>query len=244
MPDKRRHRGAHPDDARLFAPDALETLRRAVQDYSWLLSNGYAAKSALKLVGDRFLLTQRQRMAVMRSSCGDEDLSRRTSKQISREALASKVLLLDGYNVLTTVEAALAGGVILIGRDGCYRDIAGLHGTYRRVEETLPAIELTGRCLSMFHVEQCWWYLDRPVSNSGRLKALLLAMAKKEKWNWEVKLVYSPDGVLVRAEETAATSDSEILNRSQTWFNLAREVIDQHVPEAWLIDLGKINVNE
>lgn len=238
MPDKRKHRGAHPDDVRWFAPEAVETLRRAVQDYSWLLSNGYAAKSALKLVGDRYSLTQRQRMAVMRSSCGDEDLSRRTSKQINREALSGKALLLDGYNVLTTVEAALSGGVILVGRDGCYRDIAGMHGTYRKVEETLPAIELTGRYLAELHLERCIWYLDRPVSNSGRLKTLLLEMAKREKWNWEVDLVYSPDGVLVRAEEATATSDSEILNRCNQWFNLAREVIDQHIPEAWIIDLG------
>jgi len=240
LPDKRKHRGAHPDDARLFAPDAMKTLQLAVQDYSWLLSNGYAAKSGLKLVGDRFSLTQRQRMAVMRSSCGDENLSRRLSKQIIRESLAGKVLLLDGYNVLTTVEAALAGGAILIGRDGCYRDIAGIHGTYRKVEETIPAIELTGRYLAELHLERCLWYLDRPVSNSGRLKTLLLEMAEKEKWNWEVELVYSPDGVLVRAEDAAATSDSEILNRCQTWFNLARGVIDRNIPKAWLIDLGTL----
>ena len=63
-------------------------------------------------------------------------------------------------------------------------------------------------------------------------------MAEKEKWNWEVELAYSPDGVLVRADVASATSDSEILNRCKTWFNLAREVIDQHIPEAWLIDLG------
>jgi hypothetical protein len=240
LPDKRRHRGAHPDDARLFAPDALETLRRAVQDYSWLLSNGYAAKSSLKLIGDRFSLTQRQRMAVMRSGCGQEDVSHRLSKQTGREALTGKVLLLDGYNVLTTVEAALAGGVILIGRDGCYRDIAGMHGTYRKVEETIPAIEITGQLLAELQLERCQWYLDRPVSNSGRLKTLLLEMAEKEKWNWEVELVYSPDGVLVRAEDAAATSDSEILNRCRKWFNLAREVIDQFVSEAWVIDLGTL----
>lgn len=239
MPDKRRHRGAHPDDKRLFGPDAIEILRRAVQDHSWLLSNGYAAASSLTLVGNRYSLTQRQRMAVMRSSCSDENLSHRVSKQIGRDDLAGKALLVDGYNVLTTVETALAGGVILIGRDGCYRDIAGVHGTYRKVEETLPAIELMGKYLAENPLERCHWYLDRPVSNSGRLKMLLLEMAEKEKWNWEVELVFSPDGVLVRAEETAATSDSEILNRCDTWFNLAREVIDQHIPEAWLIDLGQ-----
>ncbi len=72
MPDKRKHRGAHPDDNRLFAEDQLPSLRTAVAEYSWLLTRGYAEESALKLVGDRYDLTARQRMAVWRSSCSDE----------------------------------------------------------------------------------------------------------------------------------------------------------------------------
>ena len=50
-PDRRRHRGAHPEDARLFEPSRLEGLRVAVSELSWLLSRGYQTKSALKLVG-------------------------------------------------------------------------------------------------------------------------------------------------------------------------------------------------
>ncbi len=57
-------------------------------------------------------------------------------------------VLLDGYNVLTTVEAALAGGVLLEGRDGCYRDMASMAGRFHWVEETAPAVESIGRVLS------------------------------------------------------------------------------------------------
>ena len=75
MPDKRAHRGQHPADAMLFASDRIPDIRYAVADYSLLLGKGYAEKSSLKLVGDRFALTERQRLAVMRSSCSDEHVS-------------------------------------------------------------------------------------------------------------------------------------------------------------------------
>ena len=81
-----------------------------------------------------------------------------------------KQLLLDGYNVLTTIEAALSGGVVLACRDGCYRDMASIHGTYRKVEETPPALMLIGKIAAELGVASCLWYLDSPVSNSGRLK--------------------------------------------------------------------------
>ena len=56
MPDRRHHRGPHPDDASLFAPSVWPVLREAVADYCWLLSHGYASNSSLKLVGDRYEL--------------------------------------------------------------------------------------------------------------------------------------------------------------------------------------------
>ncbi|HSG88818.1 MAG TPA: DUF434 domain-containing protein, partial [Pseudomonadales bacterium] len=71
MPDHRRHRGPHPDDARLFAPDTVGPLRTAVGDLSWLFSRGYAERSAVKVVGDRYRLRERQRIALRRSACSD-----------------------------------------------------------------------------------------------------------------------------------------------------------------------------
>jgi len=238
VPDKRRHRGPHPADKQLFAEAMRPQLCRAVGDLSWLYSRGYAQRSSLKLVGDRFDLTQRQRMAVMRSTCGDEDLAIRKAKEIAAAELRDEVLVVDGYNVITTVETALGGAVVLVGRDGCFRDIAGVHGTYRRVEETFGAISLIGEYLARAAARQCVWYLDRPVSNSGRLKAYLLELAQQQQWNWQVEVIYHTDATLAESHNIVATSDSEILNRCQRWFNLAGQVVRHSVGEAFLVDLS------
>lgn len=173
MPDKRRHRGRHPADDQLFAESQHEGLRRAVTDYSWLLTRGYATDSALKLVGDRHELMARQRMAVRRSACSDFSLQRRAAKMTPIKEAAGNAVGIDGYNLLITVESALSGGLVLIGRDSCYRDLASVHGTYRKVEETIPAVEMIVDYVTAMCIPRIDWYLDRPVSNSGRLKALI-----------------------------------------------------------------------
>jgi len=238
MPDKRTHRGPHPQDAKLFAPSALEALRSAVADFSLLLTKGYAEKSALKLVGDRFGLTSRQRMAVVRSACSDQQLSSRRQRLIGPEDLAGRVLAIDGYNILITIEAALSGGIVFKGRDGCFRDIASIHGTYRKVSETIPAVELVGEFLQSLGAEGAEWLLDSPVSNSGRLKTLIRKLAGQHQWRWDVKLLPNPDVELAKTELPVASSDGVVLDRCGRWVNLSRAVIESCVPEARVVDLS------
>lgn len=237
MPDRRKHRGPHPEDARLFAPTVWPVLREAVADLCWLLNRGYADKSALKLVGDRYDLIARQRTAVGRCSCSDSRAARRQDHRVDPEQLAGQPLSLDGYNVLTTIEAALAGGVVLAGRDGTYRDMASMHGSYRKVAETLPALELLGQVIAAAEVDQCLWYLDRPVSNSGRLKGIMEQVATARGWNWRVQLEQDPDTLLAETDRIVVTADSVILDRCGTWFNLARETVVRHLPEARVVEL-------
>ncbi|MCG8584816.1 MAG: DUF434 domain-containing protein [Pirellulales bacterium] len=118
MPDTRKHRGPHPEDLQLFAEEHVPRLREAANDLAWLFNRGYASASALKIVGDRYALIARQRTAVARCACSDEATARRQQRQITSEELAGRRLWIDGYNVLTSVEAALSGGVILHARDG------------------------------------------------------------------------------------------------------------------------------
>jgi len=183
MPDKRTHRGPHPADDKLFADDKIGDLRSALSDFSLLLTKGYADKSGLKLVGDRFSLTERQRLAIMRSACSDQQLASRNQRRIPIENMSGQPVAIDGYNVLITIEAAMSGGVIFKGRDGCYRDLASIHGTYRKVTETIPAVQLIGNFLKEIGVTKVLWLLDSPVSNSGRLKTLIGELAQKHGWD-------------------------------------------------------------
>jgi len=261
MPDKRRHRGPHPDDRRIFEPSQLPRLRQAVAELSWLLSRGYAPDSALKLVGDRHALTVRQRTAVQRSACPDESLQARLAKCVPPEQVAGQALGIDGYNLLITVECALSGAMVLIGRDGCYRDLASIHGTYRKVEETRPAVELIVDHVATLMPRRVDWLIDRPVSNSGRLKALIADVLEsraapcsedeKDRFAladrqgavpdrgtlWNVELVDSPDALLTAYPGVVVTSDSVILDGCDQWTNLAGEIIRHCTPDAWRVDL-------
>jgi hypothetical protein len=238
MPDKRTHRGPHPQDAKLFAPAVVADLKSAVADFSLLLTKGYADKSALKLVGDRFSLTERQRLAVMRNACSDQQLMSRKQNEVRIETLAGQSLAIDGYNILITIEAAISGGLIFIGRDGCLRDLASIHGTYRKVTETIPAVQLIGDFLKEVSVTDCLWLLDSPVSNSGRLKTLIGELVRKNNWNWEIKLSPSPDYELIRTGRIVATSDSVVLDRCKKWVNLTLAIIETKLSAACLINLS------
>jgi hypothetical protein len=232
------HRGLAPQDERLFAARELPALRAAAADLCWLLDRGYAARSALELVGNRHNLTRRQRMAVSRYACSDEDVRRREKLCVEPVQLRGRELWLDGYNILTVLESALAGGIVLPGRDGCCRDIAGIHKRYRKVNETIPALRLVGEAASALGVSCCRWWLDQPVSNSGRLKTLILETARNVGWKMEAELTFSPDHVLSHTDQIIATSDGIVLDRCQGWVNLARLIIIGHIPQAWLLDLS------
>jgi hypothetical protein len=241
MPDKRIHRGQHPADAKLFAPKMVEKLRPALADFSLLLTKGYAEKSSLKLVGDKFALTERQRLAIMRSACSDQQLLSRKQRQVSISELSGKQVAVDGYNLLITIEAAMSGGIVFKGRDGCYRDLASIHGTYRKVTETIPAIELIGNYLKEIGISGAEWLLDSPVSNSGRLKTLIGQIVSQRNWNWRVRLSISPDAELKKSDLIVASSDSVVLDECKSWVNLASEIIRRKIQNPWIVDLSHPN---
>jgi hypothetical protein len=222
----------------LFSAAAIADLAAALADFSLLLTKGYAEKSALKLVGDKFSLTERQRLAIMRSACSDQQLASRNQRCVLVGNLAGQPITLDGYNVLITIEAAMSGGIVFKGRDGCFRDLASIHGTYRKVTETIPAVELIGGFLKEIGISKALWLLDSPVSNSGRLKTLIRELAGKNNWHWEIQLLLSPDRELIKTDAIVASSDSVVLDGCRRWANLARAIIEQELPEAHLVDLS------
>ncbi len=240
MSCENRHRGAHPEDEALFGAAAVPALREAVADLSWLLGRGYARTSALKLVGDRHALRERQRTAVGRAACGDGALEERRRRQLRAEALTGRAVMLDGFNVLVTLEAALGGGVLLQCRDGCVRDMSSVHGSYHAVVETEEAIRRVGERLAELGVSAAHWLLDSPVSNSGRLAQRLREVAAEHGWPWTVEAVYNPDKALIAAQEAVIiSSDAMVIEGAAGWYSLAGDLIlSGRFGEAWMVELG------
>jgi hypothetical protein len=109
-----------------------------------------------------------------------------------------------------------------------------MHGTYRRVEETRPALELAARWLAAWGAGPCAWLLDAPVSNSGRLAALIRAVGP----TWSAEVVPDPDRLLLQPGDVVVSADAGVLDRCGPWANLARAVIEAGAPGAWVVDLG------
>lgn len=224
-------RGYVPKDTIEFGPKAAAKLNAAAQELVYLMDRGYDTKSASTFVGNHHLLSERQRLALARITSPRAALTERKRLREAPEAL-----VLDGFNTIITLEVALSGSLLLEGMDGTIRDLAGLRGSYRIVDKTVRAVELLLGRLEALGVKEALFYLDQQVSNSGRLRALLLDKAAERGVRVQVKLHPSVDGVLSRLENVV-TTDAIIMDKCGSWYNLNRGIIEETVPEAWVLRL-------
>ena len=154
------------------------------------------------------------------------------------ESLRGEEVIIDGFNLIITIEAALSGGVLLSCRDGCIRDLSSVHGSYRSVNETADAIIMIGEVLADAGAKSAAWILDKPISNSGRLAQRIRELAANRSWAWTVDLAFNPDAELIRSKSMVISSDGPLLDRVLRWSNLAGLMIEKRVADAWLIDLS------
>ena len=237
MPQRQHHRGKNAKDDRLFAKKWIGPLRRATAELSYLLSQGYAQDASLKLVGDHHQLEKRQRRAVLRAACSDDSLEWRTAHRVPVGELAAQTVAVDGFNLLITVESILSGGVLLRGRDGCIRDMASVHGSYRKVDETLPAIQLIGHVFQDLQISTVRWFLDAPVSNSGRLATIFREHATGNRWDCDVELSSNVDQTLAESGDIVISSDGWILDRAARWAHVTDAIVEATEANVDITDL-------
>ena len=227
----KRNRGKQSSDDIWFGQKWLASFKEAADDVGFLLSRGYAHNSVLQIVGNRYKLNKRQRSALFRIGASDQEIAGRNKSSCSAKDLKNKTVEIDGFNILILLESTLSGGFVFKARDGLYRDISSVHGSYKRVMKTEEAILLIGKTLKSLSIQSAKWYLDQPVSNSGRLKTRLMEISRENDYNWEVDLVFNPDKVLAESEYIAISSDGWILDRKDKWFNLGAYILEGELAE-------------
>ena len=223
-------RGYSPKDTTEFGETWRERMANAAEDVRYLLSRGYDVSSAVTFVGNRFQLSNRQRMALTRGTASRRQAEARLKKELPS---LSGVVYIDGFNTVITLEVALSGSLVLRCDDGTIRDIAGLHGSYRIVDKTPLAVELMLDELDTEGINKVVVYLDQPVSNSGRLKSLIAELGANHRYEVSVQLLTDVDKELSKQPQVI-TSDGVILDACGGWFNLNRRIIEKHIPEAWI----------
>lgn len=216
-------RGYVPEDERNFSPSSLKTMRTASRHIAYLINEGYDLKQASLFVGNHFLLSERQRLAIVRSLCTEAQLENRRAKEKEK---GSEVWM-DGFNTIITLEVIFSSGIYFSCMDGTIRDLAALRGTYRIIPETLEGIRLLLHVLQDLQVSTAHILLDEPVSNSGRLKSLLAEMGEDLPIQLDIQILKDVDRALYD-KENVISSDSVILDHCRSWLNLMARCLEQH----------------
>lgn len=216
-------RGYVPEDERNFSASALETMRTASCHINYLINQGYDLKSASTFVGNHFLLSERQRLAIVRSLAAKERLETRRGKE--KEAGAE--VWIDGFNMIITLEVLLCDSILFNCMDGTIRDLTALRGTYRIIPETTDAANMLLDTLLEARAESVHILLDEPVSNSGRLKVLIADIGEKYPFTLDIQILKDVDRELY-GKENVITSDSVILDNCKSWINLTPRCMEKH----------------
>ncbi len=188
-----------------------DQLQEAAGEYFWMLSRGYPQASALKLVGDKFMLPRDMRQILYRGIVADEQAKLRR-KKIAGITKGDHVLI-DTYNVLFTVNNYLLGRPVFISNDGMMRDAGEMRGRIINKPQFSRSVSLMLDVLLMWPGATYVHYLDEPVSHSGRLSIELCKDMVQMGIEGDAHTVLSPDHMLktVRSE-AICTSDGGIID--------------------------------
>lgn len=221
-------RGYVPKDKRDFSPTAVEKMRTASRHILYLINECYDLKSASTFVGNHYKLSERQRLAIARSIATAGQLAVRKAKE--KSAIAGEEVWIDGFNTVITLEVMLSDSMLFSCMDGCIRDLAALRGTYRIIDETKDAVRILMDSLAEMNVSAAHILLDEPVSNSGRLKALIADIKEELRercpFCLDIQLLKDVDRSLWQ-KANVITSDSIILDHCISWLNLMKSLIEQ-----------------
>ena len=220
-------RGFLPSDETDFGADALPVLRKAAGEVCYLLDRGYPVAAVIQFVGNHYQFTERQRLALARTLSPCAGIQSRKSREVME--ISGETIYIDGFNVIIGLEIVFSDSMLFRCMDGTVRDLAGLHGTYRPIPQTDQAIRAMLAALESLNAAKAVIYLDKPVSNSGRLRQRILEAAADFTIPVEV-LIENPVDALLKTKPLVASADAIILDQCGKWFNLVRYIVDTQFP--------------
>ena len=226
MPDVVK-RGYMPSDDKEFI-DQIEKLREAGEELFYLINRGYQIKPASTFVGNHHLLSERQRLALVRSISPKGSIEERVAKEVHE--LKDSVVYIDTFNTVITLEIAFSGSTLLYCMDGTIRDLAGLRGTYRIIDKTDLTVEAIRKVLEAEGVKEAHFLIDAPISNSGRLSSKIEDMFAGSSVKTECEVIFDVDKSMYD-KENVITSDAIILDNCRSWFNLTERAIEEEIGE-------------
>ena len=217
-----------------------KALKLAAADFLYLLDHEYPRSASLQLVGNRHNLDRLHREILHRGVFAREEAKQRRNRLVGPEELVNRKLLVDGHNVIITIESRFAGRPLIAANDGFIRDVAGISHRYRISPLTHEAIDNIFRLLHNHPPSETLFFLDAPIRQSGELAAILRTALKRWNLTGDAQALKVPEKELIGGKGIVASSDSAILDGVEQGFDLAAVVIKSLPQQGHLIDFTSL----
>ncbi|HOI39435.1 MAG TPA: DUF434 domain-containing protein [Methanobacterium sp.] len=197
-------------------------LQEAKIDFQYLLDRGFPRTGALNFVANHYVLDEVQRNYLNRSVFSKKKIKTRKKKLILLSDVKEKNVIIDGYNVLITVESICNSGEEFLVNcdDGVTRDVKAVFGKYKKDKTTLEALNSIISLLKIFKPKRVLFFYDSPVSMSGELAKTTLELLKSLKVPGDAQTASDVDAELVRLSKeldgVVATSDGIVMDKVET----------------------------
>lgn len=190
---------------------ALKNLENPARDVRFLLDRGYPSTSAIRFVSNHYKLSLSDRHLITRAVLPSSIAQKRRDKLITCDEMKGLALLIDGYNVLITMESVLDQEIVLCD-DGFIRDIKGVFGKYKKTDATDVALTEILTLLSEISPSLVLFLFDSKVSKSGELARYVKGKLTQFGLEGDTETLSSVDHKLKTCNAIVATSDGHIID--------------------------------
>ncbi len=213
-------------------------LREAVVDYRFLLNRGYRREPALNMVTSRYQLSTVERMALLRGVMSLNEAESRRSKLVRPEMVKGRRVIIDGFNVLMTIRAALLRRPLILCDDGFIRDISSAFEKVKVTASLYTALEIMLFSLKRLKPANVTVFFDSGVSKSGLFAAYTRRCLLRYGLTGGSVAVKKADVATLSVKGLVASSDAVIILRSYEVADLGGWIASKIAPES-LLDIGR-----
>lgn len=215
-----------------------ERIKNASIDLRFLLDRGYEKSSAIRFVGNKYLLNKFERHMLFRAVYSKIEIKATKSKLVSFVDISEKHLTVDGYNVLITVESLLYKKTIIECDDGILRDVSGIFGSHEITSVTYKSVDHMLSQIAKSPPKLLQFFFDSQVSKSGELCKIIREKMNEFQLNGNAETVKQVDTTLKKVScGIIATSDTVIIAQASAVVDIPRRVFEIASPRITLLKL-------
>ena len=173
---------------------------------------------AIDFIGNHYLLNKNERNFLNRTVFSQTKSISRKVKVIPICKIKGNTLLIDGYNILITIESICSDeDSLIISDDGVMRDVNAVFGKYKFKEITENALNSILSLIRVYQPKDVKVFYDKPVSYSGKLAKLTERMMENHGIRGNAETAVNVDYQLIKLYHktggVVATSDGIIMDK-------------------------------